>query len=131
MRDEGRSRNRSTRIEWSYFIPHPSSLLLTFILRRVVDDFERAPARASGVEGERAVAVLFDGAVLAPRGLLQSLARLDADGEVRRVFRAGREQRHAEAARVAQHRPVLVHRLDAEAQALVLARVAPQVLRLD
>jgi hypothetical protein len=47
------------------------------------------------------------------------------------VLRAGRQERDAEAARVAHHRPVLVERLDLEAEPLVLRHVAPQVLRLD
>src|SRR5207248_5349340 len=88
-------------------------------------------ADALRVEGDGAVAVLFYGPPLAPRRILKRLARLDADADVLRVLRAGRQQRHAEAARVAQHGPVLVHRLKAEAQALVLAHVAPQVFGLD
>src|SRR5688500_12492197 len=104
-----------------YRPPSCLSLVAALIFGRVVDDLDGAAADALCVEGERAVAVLLDGAALAARGLLQLLARLDAQADVLRVLRVGRQQRHAEAARVAQHRPVLVERLDAEADALVLA----------
>src|SRR3712207_5871996 len=103
-----------------------------FIFRRVVDDFDGAVADASGVEGDGAVAVLLDGAVpLAARGLFERLARLDADADVLRVLRARRQERHAEAPRVAQHGPVLVERLDAEAEPLVRPHVPVHVLRPD
>src|SRR5436305_3737549 len=112
----------------SRFTVHGSRL---FVLRRIIDDFDGARADALRVEGDGAVAVFLDGAVLSARGLFQSLARLDADAYVLRVLRAGRQQGHAEAARVAHHRPVFIHRLDAEAQSLVLSHVRAQVLRPD
>src|SRR5215218_8067898 len=108
-----------------------SSLITTPVLRRVVDDFDGAAADSARVEGDGAVAVLLEGSALAARGLLKLLARLDAQADVLRVFGFGRQQRHAEAARVAQHRPVLVHGLHAEAHALVLAHVRREVFRLD
>src|ERR1051325_195647 len=81
------------------------------VLRRVIDDFDGAAADALRVEGDGAVAVLLDGAALSARGLLKLFARLDAQTYVLRVLRLRRQQRHAEAARVAKHRPVLVHSL--------------------
>src|SRR5688500_17928553 len=102
-----------------------------FVVGEVVDDLDAAAADALCVEGERAVAVLLDGAALAACGLFELLARLDADAEVLRVLRALGQERHAEAARVAQHGPVLVERLDAEAEALVLAHVRVHVLGPD
>jgi hypothetical protein len=47
---------------------------------------------------------------------------------MRRVLRVGRQERDAEAAPVAHHRPVFVHRLHAKPDALILAHVAPQIL---
>src|SRR5215204_4534027 len=117
-----------TRFYHSLFTIHRSRL---FIFRRVVDDLDGAAADAAGVEGDGAVAVLLERAPLPARGRLERLARLDADADVLRVLRARRQERHAEAARVAQHGPVLVERLDAEAEPLVRAHVPLHVLGLD
>src|SRR2546429_7756701 len=99
------------------------------VLRRIIDHFNGVAADTFSVERDRAVAVLFDGSAFARRRLIQRFARFHTQAEVWRMLRAGREQRDAEAARIAQHRPIVIESLKAKPDALILLNVTLQILR--